>query len=211
MKMNAIENIYANEEYINNSVQKVQSTSITYTFNLDSDIEEPEEYRSMYHILLNASERDMIVININTDGGILDTALQLSDYLKKTNAHTVANVYKAHSAGSVIMLSCREIILTEFSTAMVHGISSGYYGKQHELKNHGEFFNKFYENFIKKTYRGFLTQEEIKCVIEGKDIWLDCNQLKKKLDNYFNFIEEENRRYEEKLNGKKNKKNKKKK
>jgi ATP-dependent protease ClpP protease subunit len=195
------------EDILNDSqIQKIQEINNTYIFNIDEDVNEPSYYRSMYHILLTATEKDTIILNLNTDGGYMYTALQLVDHLQKTEAHTIARVYNAYSAGSIIMLSCREVILNEFSTAMIHAPSGGYSGKHQEMKSFGKFSSKHWENVYRKSYAGFLTEKEMEEVLNGADIWLESHQLQKKLQNYYNFLEKRSQEYIEKENDKKEKK-----
>ena len=61
-----------------------------YEFNLDEDIKEPSYYRNLIEVLNNATEQDLVVLNINSGGGQLDSAISIIDALRNTRANTLA-------------------------------------------------------------------------------------------------------------------------
>lgn len=67
----------------------------------------------------NAAGAEAIIFRINTFGGRVDAATQIKDAILSSNVHTIAFIDKrAISAGSLIALSCKEIV-------MVPGASMG--------------------------------------------------------------------------------------
>lgn len=67
----------------------------------------------------NTAGAEAIIFRINTFGGRVDAATQIKDAILSSNVHTIAFVDKrAISAGSLIALSCKEIV-------MVPGASMG--------------------------------------------------------------------------------------
>ena len=58
-----------------------------------------------------------IVVEINTQGGLVDSALRIRDILQGTSIPTIAFVSsRAWSAGALIALSCRHIIMAPGSS-----------------------------------------------------------------------------------------------
>ena len=53
-------------EQLNYSVSSVVHNK--FEFNLDEDIKEPRYYRSLIEVLNNATEQDLVVLNINSSG-----------------------------------------------------------------------------------------------------------------------------------------------
>ena len=49
--------------------------------------------------------------------------------------------------------------------------------KGHEMKAHQEFVDKNLNNAFTDYYGGFLTQQEIENVIDGKDLWLGKEEV----------------------------------
>ena len=68
-------------------------SSITHNkfeFNLDEKIKKPSYYRNLIEVLNNATEQDLVVLNINSGGGHLDSAISIIDALRNTRANTLA-------------------------------------------------------------------------------------------------------------------------
>jgi hypothetical protein len=64
--------------------------STKYEFYIDQDILEPSYYRNLITVLNNATENDLVILNINSQGGSLDPAISkeptksLTVYAKNT-------------------------------------------------------------------------------------------------------------------------------
>jgi len=81
----------------------------------EGDIMWQHQQMSLEHRINRAVKAgaDVIVIEINTFGGRLDIALELSKFIKSINIRTVAWVHpKAYSAGSLMAAACDEIIMS---------------------------------------------------------------------------------------------------
>ena len=62
-------------EQLNYSVSSIVHNK--FEFNLDEYIKEPSYYRSLIEVLNNATEQDLVVLNINSGGGMLDSAISI--------------------------------------------------------------------------------------------------------------------------------------
>ena len=60
---------------------------------------------------------------------------------------------------------------------MIHNYSSGIQGKGHEMKARQTFIDNELNKSFERYYLGFLSEEEITDVIEGKDIWLNSQEV----------------------------------
>lgn len=61
---------------------------------------------------------------------------------------------------------------------MIHNYSAfGMQGKGHEMKARQNFVDRELNRTFKDYYIGFLSEEEINDVIEGKDIWLNFEEV----------------------------------
>ena len=93
-------------------------SSITHNkfeFNLDEEIKKPSYYRNLIEVLNNATEQDLVVLNINSGGGNLDSAISIIDALRNTRANTLARISgSAYSAAGIIALSCQNLEVGEF-------------------------------------------------------------------------------------------------
>ena len=72
-------------EQLNYSVSSIVHNK--FEFNLDEDIKEPSYYRNLIEVLNNATEQDLVVLNINSGGGMLDSAISIIDALRNTRAN----------------------------------------------------------------------------------------------------------------------------
>ena len=165
-------------------VQKRVHAVNEYIVNFDDEILAPNEYREVYELLRNANESDVIRLVINSWGGDAYTFVQLYNYLMRTRATTIAELHVAYSAGSMISLSCDIIEVQEFSSMMIHDLSSGSFGKMKEIVTYVDFMKKWGSELIDTIYDGFLTKSELKEVKKGQDIWLVKEDIEKKLKKW---------------------------
>ena len=155
---------------------------------LNTGIDEPSYYSEICYILSTLTEDETVYFHINTPGGVLDSAFQLVDTIKGCRATTIAKLTgTVASAGTIIALSCDKLIVAEHTSFMIHNYSAGAYGKGNELKARQEHIDKSTNDAFKEFYSGFLTDKEVKEVINGKDIWLTADEVRmrwqRKLDN----------------------------
>lgn len=154
----------------------------TTTVYLTDVIEAPSLYNELCYKLDNASPAEEFFIYINTPGGILDAAIMLVSSIKNTLANTTARLSgTVASAGTIIALACRHVELADHTAFMIHNYSGGLYGKGHELKAHQEFVDANLNKSFSSFYEGFLTPTEIKRVIDGKDYWMNKDEVLSRL------------------------------
>ena len=149
---------------------------------LTNTIEEPSEYNELCFRLKSASPAEIFTLVINTPGGILDSALMLVDAIKTSKAKIIAQISgTVASAGTIITLACDEVEVAPHTAFMIHNYSGGLMGKGHELKAHQEFVDANLNNSFTDLYKGFLTPSEIKKVIDGKDYWMNRDEVLERL------------------------------
>lgn len=167
-----------NQQYITTTENNFRH----YDVFIDSEIEEPSEYRELISILFNAGEMDTINIFINSGGGNLDTALAIVEGLKNTSAKVTALIIGAcHSAASIISMYCHEVAVLDNAYSMVHTASFGSSGNTSNVKSHTEFTVSQVEKLLNDTYEGFLTKEELAKVKSGVELWFDADQIRKRV------------------------------
>ena len=149
---------------------------------LTNTIEEPSEYNELCFRLKSASPAEIFTLVINTPGGILDSALMLVDAIKTSKAKIIAQISgTVASAGTIITLACDDVEVAPHTAFMIHNYSGGLVGKGHELKAHQEFVDANLNNSFTDLYKGFLTPSEIKKVIDGKDYWMNRDEVLERL------------------------------
>jgi len=161
-------------------VRIIQSTSVAnhYRVFLDNGIEEPAKYRDLIQILISATESDLVELVVSCDGGSLDTTIDITNALRVTEATTRAVITsKAHSGGSFIALACDEVIALPHVAMMIHQPRGGTMGRHCEQMVEQRFVDEWIKGFYLDIYKDFLTVAEITSVLEGKDIWLNSDQI----------------------------------
>lgn len=168
-----------------NEFCKIQPTNVTtkrYDIYLNYLIEKPHHYVDFLEILRSAGEEDEVYIHLNNNGGYVDTAMQIINYMKESNAKVISCLEGAcHSAASLILLSADEIKISEHGSMLCHYYSGGVRGKGHEIESQVEFDKEYYKTFFKKIYDKFLTKKEIEELLNGKDMWLSSEDILKRV------------------------------
>lgn len=102
----------------------------TFHVYINDVIEGASTYNELYYKLRTASENDTFELYICTPGGLLDAALTLVNELKLTKAHTRAHISgTVASAGTIITLACKEVVVAPHTAFMIHNYSGGLHGK----------------------------------------------------------------------------------
>lgn len=168
----------------------VEKDGTTFVY-LNDEIEIPGLYSELIHNLYNATEDDSFAIIINNGGGVVETAVMLVDAINRTPATVNCLISGfAASAATIIALACDNLEIAEHSSFMVHNYSGGLGGKGHELKARQQFMDKALNNAFKSFYAGFLTEEEMQEVIDGKDFWFAPDEVRERWENRKQFLGE---------------------
>lgn len=150
---------------------------------LCSGIEDPEKYVDMIHRIQVAGPDEIIYIHLNTPGGHLDTGVQIINAMQSTQAHvTVAIEANCHSLGTLIFLAADEFIVHDNCLMMIHNFSGGVFGKGNEQQSQLEAQIKWFNTLAKKLYVPFLSEAEFERIVRGEDIWLQSDEIRKRLE-----------------------------
>jgi len=151
---------------------------------LCGEIKAAEEYVEWFQLFRAAGETDTIYIRINSEGGDLFAALQIVRAIQESNATIVCSVEGiCMSAATLIFLSADRFELSDHTMFMFHNYSSGTIGKGGEMYDQITHFRAWSEKLFASFYKDFLTPEEIKSMLDNKDIWLDAEEVAKRLKN----------------------------
>lgn len=158
-------------------------TGNLYEFYLSGEIEEANEYVEWFDTIRNARSTDTVKIYINSCGGDLYTALQFLRVLSESDAHVITSVEGAcMSAATMIFLHGDEFEVTPHSLFMFHNYSAGVFGKGGEMFDQLQFERAWSEKFLSEVYHDFLTTDEIKSMLDNKDIWMTSEQVLARID-----------------------------
>lgn len=149
---------------------------------LDEEIKAPKYYRTLLQAAESLSEGDVLHISVNSYGGHLDGALAIIQAMKNTEAHVqVAIDGAAASAAGLIALASPNLLISEYATMMIHAASFGSFGKQGDVLSHAGFVDRRIKAIMQDVYRDFLSEDELKDVLMGREIWLDADEIVERL------------------------------
>lgn len=149
---------------------------------LCGEIKSAEEYVEWFHLFRAASESDIIYVRINSEGGDLFSALQLVRAIQDSAATVIATVEGiCMSAATLIFLSADRYELSDHTMFMFHNYSSGTIGKGGEMYDQITHFRSWSEKLFAAFYKDFLTPDEIKSMLDNKDIWMDATEVATRL------------------------------
>lgn len=161
---------------------------------ITGEIGNSEKYLPAYHTLVSASHDDIVYLHINSEGGNADTAIQFRHSIQNCPAMVVGVVQgTCMSAASMILLACDSFVVADFSILMCHNYRGISAGKGSEMFDQITFTRKWSEDMVRDIYRGFLSEEEIVQVMDGKDIWMDHHEARARLQKFLELREEEDK------------------
>lgn len=152
-------------------------------FYLNDTIESPKDYVLWNQSIRSAGENDYIIFHINCYGGDIMTTIQLMRAIGECKGTVVASVEGAcMSAATFIFLTADVCEVSEHSQFLIHNYSAGNWGKGNELISRALAEHAWANNLLHSVYSGFMTKAEIDQVVEGKDFWMDSNEVIKRLE-----------------------------
>jgi len=159
-----------------------------YHVRLARVISDIDDFDEEFQLLAMAGERDVINLDIVTPGGNADTAHMLCRAIARTAAHTVAYIGPTcASSGTAIALACDEWEIDDMSSFMIHTASYGTGGLAPHIRDHVKHSDKMIERFVRLTYTGFLTEEEIGQVLEGRELYFEGEELASRLEAFAEY------------------------
>lgn len=168
-----------------------------HEFYLSGEIKKSEEYIDWFDIIRNASSKDVVNIHINCYGGDLFTAIQMMRVLGECEGSVITSVEGAcMSAATMIFLCADGFEVSNHSMFMFHNYSGGTIGKGGEMYDNIVHERKWSEKLLREIYANFLTEEEISLILNNKDIWMDGEEVIKRLESKkekVNEVEEESK------------------
>lgn len=158
---------------------------------LSEEIQGPCEYIDLVHELRAAAPHDEFTIYLNTDGGRVDAGLQLINAMWDSQA-TITTVLDPHaySMGAFIFLAGDVQVVPDNAQLMLHHYSSGLLGKGNEQLAEVRAASRNFEKLFKSICHPFLALEEISNIMNGQDLWLDADDIRRRLKRIAKAAEE---------------------
>lgn len=181
-------------------IERAHIGSIERHFYLNGPIDDEEDYVDLIDTLYQGKGNENIYIHFNTPGGRLDITMQLLNAIKSTEAEVVGIADgEVASAGSILLFSCPNIAIMPYSYVMMHDGSSGFGGKMNENIKQAQFTSELIRGIYHDVYNPFFTKAEIDSVLDGKDMWVSAEELRKRIDAVVNPVQEEEQKPKRKV------------
>jgi hypothetical protein len=74
---------------------------------------------------------------------------------------------------------------------MFHNYSGGVFGKGGEQYDQIQYERAWSEKFMNEVYKDFLTTDEIKSMLDNKDIWMTSEQVLERIEKVMKKLHEE--------------------
>lgn len=163
-----------------------------HEFYLVGEIKRAEEYIDWFDIIRNAGKNDVVNIHINSYGGDLFTAIQMIRVLGECEGTVICSVEGAcMSAATMVFLCADGFEVSGHSMFMFHNYSGGTIGKGGEMYDNIVHERKWSEKLLREIYNNFLTEDEIVSVLNNKDIWMDGDEVIKRLESMKEKVNED--------------------
>ena len=149
-------------------------------------IEELEAIRS-------AGPNDILEIHVaDNPGGSAGTIVTIIHALLSTPAHTVCILNgNSASAATFIPLVCAETIVGPYATMMCHSCAGGSGGIMANQERSATFFAKHYSELMDDIYSNFLSPTELDDLKKGLEIYMDAEEIKRRLEIRAELLSEE--------------------
>lgn len=162
----------------------VKPLSTLYTIYLVGEIDSPENYINCFEVIRNAGEDDVVKLHINSSGGDLFTTIQFIRAIAESPAKIIASAEGCCMSAATMIFLCADMYeISEHCLFMFHNYSGGVVGKGGEMYDQLINERKWSEKIVQKIYSGFLTDGEIKSILENKDIWMDGEEVMARLQS----------------------------
>jgi ATP-dependent protease ClpP protease subunit len=163
-----------------------------HEFYLVGEIKRADEYIDWFDIIRNAGKNDVVNIHINSYGGDLFTAIQMMRVLGECEGTVVCSVEGACMSAATMVFLCGDgFEVSTHSMFMFHNYSGGTIGKGGEMYDNIVHERKWSEKLLREIYDNFLAEDEIISVLNNKDIWMDGDEVIKRLESMKEKVNED--------------------
>ncbi|RTL49930.1 MAG: Clp protease ClpP [Rhodocyclaceae bacterium] len=152
------------------------------SYYLCGEIQEPQYYTELFYTLRTAAETDLIYLHINSPGGDFDTGLQIINNMLASEARVVTVVEaRAYSMAAFIFLSGDQLVVHDNCQLMFHIYSGSFAGKGNEQLAEVMALGSWFEKVMTRICSPFLSATEINRILKGSDVWMDSDEIRKRL------------------------------
>ena len=163
-----------------------------FRFKIDEFFDEPRYYRNVTDICLQAQEDDQIHFHLNSGGGSVSALNTCLDAISRTDAITVAVIQgDCHSAASILALHCDFVDVGLYATMLCHHASYPIpFQKAADVESMVQHYSENLRDLMQETYEGFMTPSEIQEMLDGKQFYMNSDEIVARLEARDEYREE---------------------
>lgn len=160
--------------------QQIPVRQVSYYF--CGEIKEPQYYTELFYTLRTASETDLIYLHLNSSGGDFNTGLQIINNVLASDGRVVTILEaRAFSMAALIFLAGDELIVHDNCQLMFHIYSGIFSGKGNEQQAEVVAVSNWFAKVMRRLCVPFLTEHEIDGILKGADLWMDSDEIRRRL------------------------------
>lgn len=165
------------------------SVNNEYKIRLARPITEIDDFEEEIMALEEASENDVVFMQLSSPGGSLETCDFICRRMEECRAPIIVEIgLTCASAASAMCLHADDWIIHDSSTMMIHACSySPGYGKEVDIRRSAENTARINKEWVIRVYQGFLTEDELDMVLDGKDLYFYADDLRERLPKYKSY------------------------
>lgn len=148
-----------------------------YKVTINEQFQDVQQFEQLVDVLDNAQEGDIVHIRLSTIGGALHSIIPLINSMKNTEAFIHVHVESdTASAGTMVMALAHSLYVNEYATIMYHNVQYGVGGHGGNVEAQVRHITATSKKLIRDLYDGLLTDEEIKRIEDGLELYLTAEE-----------------------------------
>lgn len=166
-----------------NLTRIVNKSEVIHINLTDSGITEIDNHIEQIEAIRHAEPNDVIVVFLSScPGGYLSTTQSFINAIVSTDAHVIGVLEGENaSAATIIAMQCHELVVTPYSSMMIHSAHGGAVGTTANTERNAVFSAKWIDKLFRDVYKDFLTEEEFIDVNKGLNIYLNDDEISERL------------------------------
>ncbi len=155
---------------------------VEHHYFIDFNLRGAEVFHDFFTCLRQAGPDDIVYIHLNSDGGSIDTMVQIIHSINSTQATVVGCAEgSVASAAAFIFFSCHAFQIADHCEFLIHNGSGGQVGKPNDNVAYANSHHKRIEGVVKRTAGKFLKKKDIAAILNGKELFLTSEEVSERI------------------------------
>lgn len=170
--------MYNDEESFEDFEVVATPVATLYKAKVDDEFVLTRQFNTLVNVLEEASENDVVQIELTTIGGSLSAVLPLIHAMKHRKCHVHILAGDVASAGTFLLMLADSVEIIDGATIMFHEIQYGASSAGNKnIHTRVNYLDKLNLKFLKDMYSDFLTEEELDDLLKGVEVWMTSDEF----------------------------------